>query len=81
MTQDDNDDSRSIGERGLDSARQAVYAATEQVDQVGQHIKKKVEATRRPETYVKMLKNIIKAVPLGMLSVAFLGGMLFARRR
>lgn len=71
----------SFGENALDAAKSAVNAATEQVDKVGRHLKDKVEAAKQPETYVEMLKDVTKAAPLAMLAVAFVGGMLFARRR
>ncbi|WP_441277245.1 hypothetical protein AB7783_07220 [Tardiphaga sp. 172_B4_N1_3] len=81
MNDSENDGIGSLGERGLDAAKDAVNAAAEQVDKVGQHLKDKVEAAKRPQTYVEMLKDMTKAAPLGMLAVAFIGGMLFARRR
>jgi hypothetical protein len=47
---------------------------------IGQHFRKKPEAARRPETYLDMLKVVTKAAPVGMPAVAFIGGILFARR-
>ncbi|WP_441244568.1 hypothetical protein [Tardiphaga sp. 768_D3_N2_1] len=70
----------SLGENALDAAKGAVNAATEQVDKVGQHFKEKVEAAKQPETYLEMLKDVTKAAPLAMLAIAFVGGILFARR-
>jgi hypothetical protein len=81
MSQNGEDGKVSFGERSLDAAKDAVNVAKEQVDKVGQHFKDKIEAARQPETYVEMLKDMTKAAPLGMLAVAFIGGMLFARRR
>jgi hypothetical protein len=81
MSQDADDGAGFFGERSLDAAKDAVNFATEQVDEVGRHFKIKLEAARQPETYVEMLKSMTKAAPLGMLAVAFIGGMLFARRR
>lgn len=81
MTDDIGNNGNSLGESGFDSAKGAVEAATEQVDKIGQHFKAKVEAAKQPETYVAMLKEMTKGAPLGMLAVAFLCGMLFARRR
>jgi GTP1/Obg family GTP-binding protein len=71
----------SFGERSLDAATHAVNVAKVQVDKVGQHFKDKMDAARQPETCVEILKDMTKAAPLGMLAVAFIGGMLFARRR
>lgn len=79
MSEDTN--SGSIGDKALDAARDTVNAAAGHVDEVGQHFKRKLEAAKRPETYLEMLKDVTKAAPLGMLAVAFIGGMLFARRR
>lgn len=70
----------SLGENALDAAKGAVNAATEQVDKVGRHFKEKVEAAKQPETYLEMLKDVTKAAPLAMLAIAFVGGILFARR-
>ncbi|KZD21343.1 hypothetical protein [Tardiphaga robiniae] len=81
MGQDGDEGAGTFGERGLDAAKDAVNAATEQVDKVGRHFKDKIEAAKQPETYLEMLKDITKAAPLGMLAIAFIGGMLFARRR
>jgi hypothetical protein len=81
MTDDIGNNGKSLGESGLDAAKGAVEAATEQVDKIGQHFKAKVEAAKQPETYVAMLKDMTKAAPFGMLAVAFVCGMLFARRR
>ncbi len=39
------------------------------------------EAARQPETYIEILKKATRAAPIGMLAAAFVGGMLFARRR
>jgi hypothetical protein len=80
MGHDGDEGAGTFGERGLDAAKDAVNAATEQVDKVGRHFKDKIEAAKR-ETYVEILKDMTKAAPLGMLAVAFIGGMLFARRR
>lgn len=71
----------SAAEKGIDAAKEAVYAASEHVENVGQHLKDKIEAVKRPDIYVQMLKDVTKAAPLGMLAVAFIGGMIFARRR
>jgi hypothetical protein len=79
MSEDTN--SESIGDKALDAAKDTVNAAAGHVDEVGQHLKQKLEAAKRPETYLEMLKDVTKAAPLGMLAVAFIGGMLFARRR
>jgi hypothetical protein len=38
-----------------------------------------VETAQQPNL-IEMLKDVIKAAPLGMLAAAFIGGMLFARR-
>jgi ribosomal protein L16 Arg81 hydroxylase len=74
-------DGGSLGESALDAAKNAVNAAMEQVDQIGQHFKRKVEATTQPETFVEMLRDTTKAAPLVMLAAAFIGGILYARRR
>jgi hypothetical protein len=81
-TMTDDDDVRTLrGQQGFDAAAQVVHAAVEEVDRVGRHFKDKVDAAKRPESYLGILKDVTKAAPLGMLAVAFVGGMLFARRR
>lgn len=77
----DDTDRDSFADKALDAAKQTVNAASDQVDEVGRHFKQKLEVAKRPKTYVEMLKDVTKAAPLGMLAVAFIGGMLFARRR
>jgi hypothetical protein len=78
----DDDDARTLrGQQGFDAAAQVVHAAVEEVDRLGRHFKDKVDAAKRPESYVGILKDVTKAAPLRMLAVAFVGGMLFARRR
>ncbi|WP_398467877.1 hypothetical protein [Tardiphaga sp.] len=79
MSEDTNRE--SLGDKALNAAKDTVNAAGGHVDEVGQHFKQKLKAAKRPETYVEMLKDVTKAAPLGMLAVAFIGGMLFARRR
>lgn len=79
MSEDTN--SESIGDKALNAAKDTVNAAAGHVDEVGQHFKQKLEAAKRPETYLEMLMDVTKAAPLGMLAVAFIGGILFARRR
>ena len=79
MSEDTNKE--SLGDKALNAANDTVNAAAGHADEVGQHFKQKLEAAKRPETYSEMLKDVTKAAPLGMLAVAFIGGMLFARRR
>jgi hypothetical protein len=45
-----------------------------------QHVKHKIEAARS-WIYAEILKKIKRPAPIGMLLTAFIGGMLFARRR
>ncbi|MBI5131590.1 MAG: hypothetical protein HZA66_19295 [Rhodopseudomonas palustris] len=80
MTQN-TENEPSTAEKGMEAAKEAVFAASEHVENVGQHLKDKIEAVKHPEIYVQMLKDVTKAAPLGMLAVAFIGGMIFARRR
>lgn len=77
----DDDERKPLGEKALDAAKDTVYAASDYVDDVGRHFKQNLEAAKRPATYLEMLKDVTQAAPLGMLAVAFIGGMLFARRR
>lgn len=79
MTDDDGSD--DLGSKALGAAKDAVDVASAHVDDVGQHLKQKLEAAKRPETYLEMLKDVTKAAPLAMLAVAFVSGMIFARRR
>ena len=53
----------STAERGMETAKEAVYAASEHVENVGQHLKEKIEAAQHPETYVQMLMDVTKAAP------------------
>jgi len=77
----DDTERTPLGDRAFDATRDAVDAASEHVNQVGRHLRHKLKAAKRPETYVDMLTDVTKAAPLGMLAVAFISGMLFARRR
>jgi hypothetical protein len=77
----DDAERRSLADEALDAAKNTVNAAADQVDEIGEHFRKKLEAAKRPETYLDMLKDVTKAAPLGMLAVAFISGMVFARRR
>lgn len=77
----DDNERKPLGEKALDAAKDTVNSASDYVDDVGRHFKQKLEAAKRPATYLEMLKDVTKAAPLGMLAVAFIGGMLFARRR
>jgi hypothetical protein len=79
MSEDNNKD--SLGDKALNAAKDTVNSAAAHVDEVGQHFKQKLEAAKRPETYLEMLKDVTKAAPLAMLAVAFLGGVLYARHR
>ena len=78
---DDRDDHPSMAEKGVETTKDAVHSASDRVDKVGQHVREKLDAAKRPETYRQMLKDVTKATPLGMLAVAFVSGVIFARRR
>ena len=78
---DDRDDHPSMAEKGLEAAKDVVHSASDRVDEVGQHLREKLDAAKRPENYLQMLKDVTKAAPLGMLAVAFVSGVIFARRR
>jgi hypothetical protein len=80
MGQDGDEGAGTFGERGFDAVKDAVNAATEQFDKVGRHFKDKIDA-KQPQAYIELLKDVTKSAPLGMLAVAFIGGMLFARPR
>lgn len=81
MADNSEEDSRSFGDRSIDAATAAVNAASDRVDDVANHLHQKIRAAKQPETYVEILKDATKAAPLAMLAVAFVTGMLFARRR
>jgi hypothetical protein len=76
-----SDNQPSAGEKAMEVAKDAVNSAADQVEKVELHFKGKIEAAKRPETYVEMLKDLTKAAPLGTLAVAFIAGVLFGRRR
>lgn len=78
---DDRDDHPSMAENGLEAAKDAVHSASDRVDEVVQHLREKLDAAKRQENYLQMLKDVTKAAPLGMLAVAFVSGVIFARRR
>lgn len=75
------DDDRSFGERSIDAATAAVNAASDRADQMADHLHRKVEAAKRPGTYIDMMRDATKSAPLAMLGAAFVGGIFFARRR
>ena len=71
-------------ERAIDSltdASRVVRSATDDVVEVGRHLKDAVDATRRPGGPLWMLEKLTRAAPLAMLGIAFIAGALFASSR
>jgi hypothetical protein len=65
----------------LDKATEAVRDATEVVQATSQSIAGAIEAGRRPGGELDRLTRFTRHAPLGSLAIAFLLGLMFARRR
>lgn len=65
----------------LDKATEAVRDATEVVQATSQSIAGAIEASRRPGRVLDQLTRFTRHAPLGSLAIAFLVGLMFARRR
>jgi hypothetical protein len=76
MTTNGND-TRTV----LDKATGAVHGVTETVQATSESIAGAIEADRRPGDLLDQLVRLTRQAPLGSLAVAFLFGLMFARRR
>jgi hypothetical protein len=76
MTSDQSDSGRM-----LDKAAEAVRGATEAVQATSESIASAINEGRRPGRVLDQLTRLTQKAPLGSLAVAFLLGVLFARRR
>ena len=76
MTSDQSDSGRM-----LDKAAEAVRGAIEAVQATSESIASAINEGRRPGRVLDQLTRLIQKAPLGSLAVAFLLGVLFARRR
>jgi hypothetical protein len=76
MTADESDPRTAF-----DKAAGAVHDATESVQVTSQSIAGAIEAGRRPGGLLDQLVRLTRQAPLGSLAVAFLFGLMFARRR
>jgi hypothetical protein len=65
----------------LEQAKDAVQAATDTVRVTTQTVADAIEAGRRPGAPLDRLAGWTRAAPLQALAVAFLAGMVIARRR
>jgi hypothetical protein len=70
-------DPRSV----LDKATDAVLDVTEAVQTTTDSIAGAIEDSRRPGGMLNQLARLTREAPLGALAVAFLIGIIFARRR
>lgn len=69
------------GPSKLDQAREAVQAATQTVKETTRSVADAVEAGRQPGAPLDRLARWAQAAPLHAVTVAFLVGVLLARRR
>jgi hypothetical protein len=76
MTSDESDSGRM-----LDKAAEAVRGATEAVQATSESIASAIDEGRRPGRALDQLTRLTRQAPLGSLAVAFLLGVMFARRR
>lgn len=74
-------DTAANGSTKLDQAKEAVQAAAESVRETTQSIADAIEAGRRPGAPLDRLARWTRDAPLHALTVAFLLGVLVARRR
>ena len=65
----------------LDQATDAVHGATEAVQTTTESIAGAIEDSRRPGGFLDQLVTLARQAPIGSLAVAFLLGLMFARRR
>ena len=65
----------------LDQATDAVHGATEAVQTTTESIALAIEDSRRPGGFLDQLVTLTRQAPIGSLAVAFLLGLMFARRR
>lgn len=71
-----------LSERAIDSltdARRAVLSATREVAEVGDHFRDAVHAQRR-NAFAEFIRDCTRSAPLTMLGVAFVAGVMLARR-
>jgi hypothetical protein len=64
-----------------DKATDAVLDATEAVQTTTDRIAGAIEESRQPSGVLNQLARLTREAPLGSLAVAFLLGIMFARRR
>ena len=65
----------------LDKATEAVLDVTEAVQTTTDSIAGAIEDSRRPGGMLNQLARLTREAPLGALAIAFLAGVMFARRR
>ena len=65
----------------LDKATEAVLDVTEAVQTTIDSIAGAIEDSRRPGGMLNQLARLTREAPLGALAIAFLAGVMFARRR
>jgi hypothetical protein len=65
----------------LHKATDAVHSATETVQTTTESIAGAIENSRQPGGFLDQLVTLTRKAPLGSLAVAFLAGVMFARRR
>ena len=65
----------------LDKATEAVLDVTEAVQTTSDSIAGAIEDSRRPGGMLNQLARLTREAPLGALAIAFLAGVMFARRR
>ena len=65
----------------LDKATEAVLDVTEAVQTTTDSIAGAIEDSRRPGGMLNQLARLTRKAPLGALAIAFLAGVMFARRR
>jgi hypothetical protein len=71
----------SNSRRVLDKATEAVLGATETVQATSESIAEAIEESRRPGGLLDQAAKWIRQAPLASIAVAFLVGIMFARRR
>ena len=74
-------DTTTVGPTKLDQAKEAVQAAAETVKETTQSFAKAIDTGRHPGAPLDRLARWTRKAPLQSLAVAFLAGMLFARRK
>ena len=78
---DEGEEAGANASTRLGEATEAVRTATEAVETTSQRIADAIKAGRQPDRPLDRLANLTREAPLQSLAIAFLLGLIIARRR